>query len=119
MKVRYKTIDEYISSFPADIQGSLNKMRQIIREAAPEAAESVSYGIPTFKLNGNLVHFAAYKSHIGFYPTPSGIDKFREELSRYKLSKGTIWFPQDKTIPYDLVKRIVIFRVKENMQKKH
>jgi uncharacterized protein YdhG (YjbR/CyaY superfamily) len=88
VKTQYKTIDEYIKTFPADIQSILEKMRQTIREAAPEATETISYQMPTFKLNGNLVHFAAFKNHIGFYPTPSGIEQFKKELSPYKGSKG-------------------------------
>ena len=93
-------------------------MRQTIREAAPEAIETISYQMPTFKLNGNLVHFAAFKNHIGFYPTPSGIEQFKKELSPYKGSKGAVQFPLDKPAPFDLVKKIVIFRVKENLREK-
>lgn len=111
---KYKNIDEYISMLPKDIRDKLEKMRQVIREAAPKAEEAISYGIPTFKLNGNLVHFAAYKSHIGFYPTSSGIAAFKKELSPYKLSKGTVQFPIDKPIPFEIVKKIVKYRVKEN-----
>jgi uncharacterized protein YdhG (YjbR/CyaY superfamily) len=118
MKTTYKTIDEYIKTFPPDIQIILEKMRQTIRKSAPEATEAISYQMPAFKLNGNLVFFAAFKNHIGFFPTPSGIEAFREELSPYKLSKGTIQFPLDKPVPFDLVKKIVIFRVKENSKKK-
>jgi uncharacterized protein YdhG (YjbR/CyaY superfamily) len=112
------TIDEYIAGFPMDIQVILQKIRQTIKEAAPEALEAISYQMPTFKLNGNLVHFAAYKNHIGFYPIPSGIEKFKAELSVYKQGKGSVQFPIDKPIPYDLIKRIVEFRVLENTQKK-
>jgi uncharacterized protein YdhG (YjbR/CyaY superfamily) len=118
MKTTYKTIDEYIKTFPPDIQIILEKMRQTIRKSAPEATEAISYQMPAFKLNGNLVFFAAFKNHIGFFPTPSGIEAFREELSPYTLSKGTIQFPLDKPVPFDLVKKIVIFRVKENSKKK-
>jgi len=119
VKTQYKTIDEYIKTFPADIQSILEKMRQTIQEAAPEAVEAISYQMPTFKLNGkNLVHFAAWKNHIGFYPTPSGTEAFQKELSPYKGAKGSVQFPLDKPIPFDLVKRIVIFRVKENSKKK-
>ena len=118
MKIQYKTIDEYIKIFPADIQIILEKIRQTIREAAPEAVEAISYQMPTFKLNGNLVHFAAFKNHIGFYPTPSGTESFQKELSPYKGGKGSVRFPIDKPIPYDLVRKIVIFRVKENLRKK-
>ncbi|MFI5449458.1 MAG: iron chaperone [Candidatus Bathyarchaeia archaeon] len=115
---RFKTIDEYIKTFPTDVQSILERMRQTIRKAAPEAVEAISYGIPTFKLNGSLVHFAAFKKHIGFYPTSSGIRAFKKELSSYKWSKGSVQFPKDKPIPYDLVKKIVRFRVKENLKKK-
>ena len=93
-------------------------MRQTIREAAPEATEAISYGMPTFKLNGNLVHFAAFKNHIGFYPTPSAIEAFGKEISQYKWAKGSIQFPLDKPIPFDLARRIVVFRVQEVSQKK-
>ena len=111
---QFKTMDEYIKTFPKDVQSILEKMRQTIREAAPEAVETISYQIPTFKLNGkNLVHFAAWKNHIGFYPTSSGTEAFKKELSRYKAAKGSVQFPIEKPIPYDLVKKIVIFRMKE------
>jgi uncharacterized protein YdhG (YjbR/CyaY superfamily) len=93
-------------------------MRQTIRKAAPEAIEAISYQMPAFKLNGNLVYFAAFKNHIGFYPTPSGIESFTEELSPYAKGKGSVQFPLDKPIPYDLVEKIVLFRVKENLAKK-
>jgi len=93
-------------------------MRRTIRRAAPEAEEAISYQIPTFKLNGNLVHFAAFKKHIGFYPTPTGIEAFKKELSPYEGAKGSVQFPIGKPIPYDLVKKIVIFRRKENLEKK-
>jgi uncharacterized protein YdhG (YjbR/CyaY superfamily) len=118
VKAQYKTIDEYIKTFPADIQNILEKMKQTILEAAPEATETISYQMPTFKLNGNLVHFAVFKNHIGFYPTPSGIEQFKKELSLYKGSKGAVKFPLDKPIPFALVKKIVIFRVQENLRKK-
>lgn len=114
---KFQTIDEYITEFPEDIQEILEKMRKVIHDAAPEAEEAISYGMPTFKLHGNLVHFAAYKNHIGFYPTPSGIEAFKEEISEYKSSKGAVQFPLNEPIPYDLVKKMVIFRVKENLQK--
>lgn len=118
MRQGYKTIDEYIDTFPEDIRFVLEKIRQVIHEAAPEAKESISYQMPTFKLNGNLVHFAAYKSHIGFYPTPSGIEAFKDEISQYKWAKGSVRFPLNKPIPFDLVERIVVFRAQENSQKK-
>lgn len=112
---QFKTIDEYIKTFPGDIQSILEKIRQTIREAAPSAVEAMRYGIPTFQLNDkNLVHFAAFKNHIGFYPTPSGIEAFKKELSHYKGAKGSVQFPLDEPIPYDLVRKIVIFRAKES-----
>jgi len=113
-KNQFKNMDEYIGDFPEEVQIILEKMRQTIREAAPEAVEAISYQMPTFKLNGrNLVHFAAFKNHIGFYPTPSGIEAFKKELSLYKQGKGSVQFPMDKLIPYDLVKKIVKYRLKE------
>ncbi len=118
MRKQFKTIDEYIKSFPKDIQTILVEMRRTIKKAAPEAIEAISYQMPTFKLNGNLVHFAAFKNHIGFYPVPSGIEAFKEELSPYISGKGSAQFPLDKPIPYELVEKIVAFRVKENMAKK-
>lgn len=117
-EIQYKTIDEYISMFSGNIQKILKKLRKTIRESAPDADETICYQMPTFKLNGNLVHFAAMKNHIGFYPTPSAIDKFKKELSGFETSKGAIRFPLDKEIPFDLVKKIVKFRVKENSAKK-
>jgi uncharacterized protein YdhG (YjbR/CyaY superfamily) len=114
-KNNFQTIDEYINSFPRNIQVFLEDIRQTIRTAAPDATETISYQMPTFKLNGNLVHFAAYKNHIGFYPAPSGIEAFKRELSPYKWSKGAVQFPLDRPIPLDLVKKIVVFRVKENL----
>ncbi len=115
---KVKTIDEYISLFPDNVQNILEKLRLTIKESAPTAEEVISYGIPTFKLNGNLVHFAAFKNHIGFYPTPSGIETFKKELSQYKNAKGSVQFPIAKPIPFDLVRKIVKFRVKENLDKK-
>ena len=116
---QFRTIDEYIKIFPQDVQSILERLRQTIRKAAPEAVEAISYQMPTFKLNGkSLVYFAAYKHHIGFYPVPSGIKAFKKELSQYKTGKGSVQFPIDKPVPHDLVKKIVIFRVKENMKKK-
>ena len=113
---KFKDIDEYIQSFPPAIQKILEQLREIIHENAPGAEETISYGIPTFKLNGNLVHFAAFEHHIGFYPTPSGIEVFEKELAPYKHAKGSVQFPLEKQIPYDLVKRIVQFRVKEALE---
>ncbi len=117
-KKRFETIDEYIETFPKDVQSILEKMRQTIRRVAPEAEEAISYQIPGFKLNGNLVWFAAFKNHIGFYPMKTGIQAFKKELSAYKGAKGSVQFPMEKPIPYDLVKKIVRFRRKENLEKK-
>jgi uncharacterized protein YdhG (YjbR/CyaY superfamily) len=111
------TIDEYIAGFPNDIQRILIKIRTIIRKAAPDAEEAIRYRMPTFILKGNLVHFAAFKSHIGFYPVPTAVEKFKNELSVYEGGKGSIRFPLDKPIPYDLISRIVQFRVMENLEK--
>lgn len=113
-KKQYKTIDEYIETFTKDVQSILEKTRETIRKAAPGAVEAISYQIPTFKLNDkNLVHFAAFKNHIGFYPTPSGIEAFKKELSQYKGANGSVQFPLNRPIPYDLLEKIVIFRSKE------
>ena len=111
------SIDEYISMFPEDTQKILQKLRQTIRECAPKARETISYAIPTFKLNGNLVHFAAYKDHISFFPTSSPREAFKKELAKYKGGRGTIQFPVDEQIPFDLVRKIVKYRVKENTAK--
>jgi uncharacterized protein YdhG (YjbR/CyaY superfamily) len=116
-RIEYKNIDDYISSFPAESQAILEKIRTTIKKVAPEAKEKINYGIPTFTLNGNLVHFAAFKNHIGFYPTPSGIEAFRKELSSYENAKGSVKFPIDEPIPFDLITEIVKFRVKENVAK--
>jgi len=110
-----QTIDEYIAGFPAEVQKILQKIRKTIHEAAPEAQEKISYQMPTFFLQGNLVHFAAFKEHIGFYPVPTGIEKFKKELSVYKQGKGSVQFPLDQPMPYDLITKIVKFRVKENL----
>lgn len=107
------TIDEYIAGFPEDVREILEKIRNTIHTAVPEAAEAIRYGLPTFVLNGNLVHFGGFKNHIGFYPTPSGIEAFGSELAGYATAKGSIRFPLDKPIPYDLIRRIVIFRADE------
>jgi uncharacterized protein YdhG (YjbR/CyaY superfamily) len=113
-KAKFTTIDAYVATLPKDVQVILEKIRQTIRKAAPGAVETISYQIPTFKLNGkNLVHFAAWKDHIGFYATPSGNAAFKKELSHYKVTKGSIQFPLEEPIPYDLVTKIVLFRVKE------
>lgn len=110
-------IDEYIATFPAETQILLRQLRSTIAEAAPEAGETISYGIPAFKLNGMLVWFAAHTNHIGLYPRGSGIEEFRDELKHFKLSKGTIQFPLNRPLPIDLITRIVQFRMKENLQK--
>lgn len=110
-------IDEYIAAFPEDVQEILRKVRATIQEAAPDAQETISYQIPTFTLEGNLVHFAAFKKHIGFYPAPSGIEKFKAELSAYEGAKGSVKFPLDKPIPYHLIREITEFRVRENLEK--
>jgi uncharacterized protein YdhG (YjbR/CyaY superfamily) len=119
MKTDYKTVDEYIRSFPKDIQLVLEKVREAIKKKAPDAVESIAYGMPAYKTNGKpLVYFAGYKKHIGFYATPTGHTAFAEELSKYKQGKGSVQFPLDKPIPYELIKRIVTFRVAENAAKK-
>jgi uncharacterized protein YdhG (YjbR/CyaY superfamily) len=111
------TIDDYIAGFPPDVQAILQKIRAIIRKAAPQAEETIKYQMPTFTLHGNLVHFAAFKNHIGFYPVPTGIEAFKKELSAYKGAKGSVQFPLDQPIPYGLISKIVQFRVKENLAK--
>ena len=117
LKTTSKEIDKHIAGFPKDVQVVLQKLRKTIRKAAPNAQETINYGIPTFTLEGNLVHFAGFKSHIGFYPTPSGIEKFKKELSAYEGAKGSVKFPLDKPIPYELISRIVLFRVKEKLER--
>ena len=114
-KTTPKNIDEYIAGFPKEVQEILEKIRLTIRNAAPAAEERISYQLPTFTFKGNLVHFAAFKKHIGLYPTPSGIEKFKNELSAYEGAKGSVQFPLDKPIPYELISEIVKFRVKENL----
>lgn len=112
----YKSTDEYISAFPLSTQTILEKIRSTIKEEAPTATEKISYGIPTFYLNGNLVHFAAFKNHIGFFPAPSGINAFKKELSKYRTGKGTLQFLYNQEIPYDVIRKVVKFRVKENIK---
>lgn len=109
-------IDEYIALFPDDVQEKLQKIRETVQKAAPEATEKISYQLPTFYLCGNLVHFGAFKKHIGLYPSPSAMTSFDEELAPYKRAKGSVNFPLDEPIPYDLIDKIVRFRVKENLQ---
>lgn len=111
------TIDSYIAGFPPDVKVVLRKVRATIQKAAPDAQEAMKYGIPTYTLNGNLVHFAAFANHIGFYPTPSGMTHFQKELSIYKSAKGSVQFPLDRTIPYALIAKIVKFRVQESLAK--
>jgi uncharacterized protein YdhG (YjbR/CyaY superfamily) len=112
------TIDEYIAGFPPRVQSILSELRSVIRRSAPDAVEKISYRIPTFYLNGNLVHFAAFDRHIGFYPGPAGIARFQKELKRYNSAKGSVQFPLDEPMPLELVARIVEFRVGENSPKK-
>ena len=112
-------IDEYIAEFPPETRRVLQETRELIRSHAPGATETISYAIPTFDLNGrHLVHFAAYPRHIGFYPIPTGMEAFKEELSRYKTGKGSVQFPLDEPLPRDLIRRIVEFRVTENVRRK-
>ena len=115
--IKARDIDEYIAHFPKDVQIKLNQMRSEIRKAAPKAEETIKYAIPTFTLNGNLVHFAAYKNHIGFYPAPRGIEEFKKETAAYEGGKGTLKFPLDSPLPLTLVRKIVKFRVKQNFEK--
>lgn len=116
-KANPNIIDIYIANSPKEIQDTLKKIRLTIKKSAPKAEETINYGIPTFTLEGNLVHFAGFKNHIGFYPTPSGIEKFKKELSIYEGAKGSVKFPLDKPIPYTLISKIVKFRVKENLER--
>ncbi|MEQ8523914.1 DUF1801 domain-containing protein [Gracilimonas sp.] len=117
-KTDFQSIDEYIETFPKEVQQKLQKIREVVRKAAPNAEEAISYQMPTFKLNGNLVHFAAFKNHIGLYPAPSGISAFESEIKDYKHAKGSMRFPLDQPIPFDLIAKIVKFRVQENSNKK-
>ncbi len=112
-----QSIDTYISDFPKETQKLLQQIRALIKKTAPKSEEAMKYGIPTFVLGKNLVHFAGYKNHIGFYPAPSGIAAFKKELSLYKGAKGSVQFPLDKPLPLNLIKKIVQFRVKENLEK--
>ncbi|HMS26712.1 MAG TPA: DUF1801 domain-containing protein [Burkholderiaceae bacterium] len=109
------SIDSYIAQFPSDVQARLQRMRETILKLAPEATEAMSYQIPTFKLNGNLVHFAAFKKHIGFYPGAAGIAAFQDELTGYKSAKGSVQFPLDQPLPLDLINKIVKFRLAQNL----
>ncbi len=118
MKTTFKDIDDYISIQTPEVQILLEQMRQTIKKAAPEAEEVISYNMPAFKYHGMLVYFAAYKNHIGFYATPTGHSEFEAELSVYKQGKGSVQFPLSQSLPWDLISRIVKFRVKENLKKK-
>ena len=115
-KAAITTIDEYIAQFPAEIQEKLQAIRKVIREAAPDATEKISWQMPTFVLHGNLVHFAANKAHIGFYPGASGIEVFIQDLAEYKSSKGAVQFPYNKPLPVEIISRIVKYRVDENTE---
>ncbi|WP_139991831.1 iron chaperone [Paenibacillus paridis] len=116
-KITFETIDQYVANYPPEIQDILEQIRSVIKKAAPEATEKIGYQMPTFVLHGNLVHFAAYKNHIGLYPAPSGIEAFKQQLSPYKGAKGSIRFPLDEPIPYELISEIVKYRVAENIEK--
>ena len=116
-KAGFASIDEYIASFPADTRKILEELRATIKAAAPGAEEKISYQMPAFALKGNLVYFAAFKDHIGFYPTASGVEAFKKELSTYEGSKGTVRFPIDKPLPLKLIRKIVKYRVVENLKK--
>ena len=111
-----QTIDEYIAQFSPEIQEKLNALRKVIKECAPEAKEKISWGMATFDYHGNLVHFASFKKHIGFYPSPSGVEVFKDKLTGYITSKGAIQFPVEEPIPFELVKEIVKYRVQENLK---
>lgn len=111
------SMDEYISAFPSEVKQRLSMIREMIREIAPDSVEAIKYGIPTFILNGNLIHFAAFKNHIGLYPTPTGMDAFAKELSIYKQGKGSVQFPLDQELPLGLIRRIVEYRVSVNRKK--
>lgn len=115
--VKIESIDDYIGEFPENIQVILKELREVIKKAAPEATEKISYQMPTYYLEGNLVHFAAYKNHIGFYPTPSAMTVFEEELKQYKRAKGSVQFPITERLPFDLIRIMVLYRVDENKKK--
>ncbi|MBL8182491.1 MAG: DUF1801 domain-containing protein [Blastocatellia bacterium] len=118
MKQAAPDIDAYIAGFPSEVAAKLSELRDLLNRLAPDASESISYAIPTFKLNGPLVHFAGYKGHIGFYPGAGGIAEFQDALSDYKTSKGTVQFPLDQPLPIKLITKIVKFRIKQNLEKK-
>lgn len=114
---RPKNIDEYIAGFPADVQLILEQVRATVKAAAPAAAETIKYAMPTFTLNGNLVYFAAFKNHVGFYPTPTGVAEFKQDLAPYRQGKGSVQFPLDQPMPLRLIAKIVKFRAKSNAEK--
>ena len=114
--IQSSTMDEYIAGFPKDVQKKLEEIRATIKKAAPKAEEAIKYGIPTFTLNGNLVHFGGFKNHIGFYPAPRALEEFKKELSMYEGSKGAVKFPMDKPLPLTLISKIVKYRVKKNLE---
>ena len=114
---KIRTMDEYIGSFPKDVQEKLESIRKLVAKLAPDAQEKISYQMPTFYLNGNLVHFAAFQNHIGFYPTPHGISEFQDELSKYKNGKGSVQFQLDEPLPMKLIERIVKYRIQKNRDK--
>ncbi|MEZ4984109.1 MAG: DUF1801 domain-containing protein [Saprospiraceae bacterium] len=116
MENTFETIDQYIAQFPAAVQEKLQAIRQVIKEAAPEAVETIRYAMPTFQLHGNLVHFAAYPKHIGFYPAPAGILAFEDEIKAYRYAKGSVQFPLDTPLPLDLISRVTRFRYEENVR---
>jgi uncharacterized protein YdhG (YjbR/CyaY superfamily) len=120
MKEKFDSVDEYIAAFPKNVQMVLQQIRQAVKDAAPKAEETISYNMPAYRLNGNLVWFGAFKNHIGFYPRESAIEEFKEKLKGYEVSKvqGTVKFPLDKPIPLELIREIVKFRVKENLKEK-
>lgn len=111
------TIDEYIAACSPEVQKKLEQIRQVIQETVPEVEETISYAMPTFRFHGNLVHFAAFTNHIGFYPTPNGIERFKDALSRYKGGKGSVQFPLTEELPLDLIREIVRYRLEENQLK--
>ncbi|WML56126.1 DUF1801 domain-containing protein [Neobacillus sp. PS2-9] len=117
IKKKFNSIDEYILQFPLELQEKLQALRKVIKESAPDAKEKISYQMPTFVLHRNLVHFAAYKNHIGFYPTSRGIEAFKHKISDYKSSKGAVQFPLDQPLPYELISEIVKFSVAEELKK--
>ena len=114
---KFETVTDYIASFPSEKQVLLKQIRTTLQKSVPEATETIKYGMPTLVLHGNLLHYAAMKNHIGFYPAPSGIEKFAEELKPYHTSKGAVQFPLDQPLPYDLMVKIALFRKKENVEK--